>query len=355
MRLLVVFLLNILNCVVFAKRLVFEDEFNDNEVDDSKWKFEQTLTGGSDWQFQWFVKDNENAFIRDGILHIQPTLTADKFGEQELFKKKIRISREDCTSSMNYGCFREGTREHIINPVRSASIQTKTSFKYGTVEIRAKLPAGDWLRPSIKLLPKGNSYGEWPASGEIVLLEARGNRELYDHSSKPVGLNQITSTLHFGPSFDANGWQRAHYSKNSSRGFIEDFHIFKLEWSKSAINFFIDDEKFGEVHVEPEGGFWKLGEFDDNHKDQSNPWTQGSQMAPFDKEFFIRIGLAVGGVSNYFSDDFENIGYEKPWSNKSPHAPLDFWRAKQDWYKTWTSSQDSASFQIDYVKVFSKK
>jgi len=336
-----------------TERLVFEDDFNENIVDESKWKFEQTLSGGGDWQFQWFVKDQENAFVRDGILHIKPTLTADKIGEEELFKKKVRINKSKCTSSMNYGCYREGTRVNIINPIRSASIQSKTAFKYGTVEIRAKIPAGDWLRPTIKLLPRNNVYGIWPASGEIVLLEARGNRELNDRSSESVGVKQITSTLHYGPSWDANGWENAHFRKNSPKGFNEDFHVFKLEWKESGFEFFIDDEKFGKVQVEPEG-FWKLGEFEDNHGDKSNPWTQGSKMAPFDEDFSISIGLAVGGVSNYFSDDFENIGHVKPWSNTSPHAPLDFWGAKEDWYKTWTASQDSNNFQIDYVKIFSK-
>ena len=351
MNFLVIFFLKSLICVTVAERLIFQDEFND--IDESKWKFEQTLSGGGDWQFQWYVPDRENAYVQDGILHIKPTLTADKIGEDELFKKKVRINRADCTSSMNYGCYREGTHENIINPIRSASIQSKSSFKYGTVEIRAKLPAGDWLRPYIKLLPKGNAYGGWPASGEIVLLEARGNRELYDRRSEPIGISQVTSTLHYGPSYDANGWQRAHYEKNSQRGFNEDFHIYKLEWSKTGIIFFIDNEQIGEVRAQPDA-FWRLGEFEDNHKDKSNPWSQGSEIAPFDKEFFVSIGLAVGGVSDYFSDDFENVGYDKPWSNKSPNAPLNFWRAKENWYKTWTSSKDSADFQIDYVKIYSK-
>lgn len=353
MRLLVSFFVTFLICNSFAQRLLFEDEFNDNKVDESKWKFEQTLTGGGDWQFQWFVKNEQNAFVRDGILHIKPTLTADEIGEEELFKKTITISGQDCTSSMNYGCSRTGTRRNIINPIRSASIQAKTSFKYGTVEIRAKLPVGDWLRPSIKLLPKANAYGNWPASGEIVLLEARGNQELYDQLNEPIGVSQMTSTLHFGPSYDANGWQNAHYRKNSAKGLNEDFHVYKLDWSKTGINFLIDDETIGEVKVDPEG-FWKLGEFEDNHREKPNPWIQGSQMAPFDKEFFITIGLAVGGVSEYFSDESENMGYEKPWANTSPHAPLEFWRAKDDWYKTWNTSQDSANFKIDYVKVYSK-
>lgn len=47
------------------------------------------------------------------------------------------------------GCERQGSPSNIINPVRSARIRTSTSFnfKFGKVEVRAKLPTGDWLWP----------------------------------------------------------------------------------------------------------------------------------------------------------------------------------------------------------------
>lgn len=338
----------------FAQQIIFEDSF-DGEIDESKWKFEETLSGGGDWQFQWFVKDPENAFVRDGVLHLKPTLTADKIGgDQELFKKKAEIDAAVCTSFMNYGCSRKGSREHILNPIRSASIRSMQAFKYGTVEIRAKLPEGDWLRPSIKLLPKTNVYGGWPSSGEIDLLESRGNRELVNEDSEQVGVNQVMSTLHFGPSWDANAWEKAHFVKSSETGFNEDFHIYKLVWDERGFEFLVDDEIIGDVEVPADSSFWQLGEFEKNPQNKSNPWTSGSSIAPFDQEFFISIGLAVGEVSDFFSDSFTNELYAKPWRNDSPKAPLAFWKAKSKWFKTWTLSEDSADFKIDYVKVFSK-
>jgi len=39
------------------------------------------------------------------------------------------------------------------------------SFTYGRVEVRAKLPKGDWLWPAIWLMPTNFEYGSWPASG----------------------------------------------------------------------------------------------------------------------------------------------------------------------------------------------
>lgn len=353
----VIFVIFSLICISFAQQIVFEDNFDGNgAIDESKWKFDQTLSGGHDWQFQWFVKDQENTFKRDGILHIKPTLTADRFGERELYKKQVKLG-DKCTSSHNYGCERNGTRVNILNPIRSASIQTKKAFKYGSVEIRAKLPAGDWLRPSIKLVPKENFYGDWPRSGEIDLVEARGNRNLHkfeENSMESVGADKVTTTVHFGPRYDVNGWEIMHFKKKSPKGFNEDFHVFKLNWNQNGMKFLIDDEEVGKFDVSEQKNFWRFGNFEGNDQNLTNPWAEGSAMAPFDKKFTITIGLAVGGVSEYFSDDFVNLNSAKPWPNSSHKAPLLFWQAKNEWYPTWTLSPDAADFQIDYVKVLSQ-
>ncbi len=61
--------------------------------------------------------------------------------------------------------------------MQSAAVRTVESFAftYGRVEVRAKLPRGDWLWPAIWLLPKWHQYGDWPTSGEIDIMESRGN------------------------------------------------------------------------------------------------------------------------------------------------------------------------------------
>jgi hypothetical protein len=98
----------------------------------------------------------------------------------------------------------------LINPVQSVRISTllsargsaaneaanggkgKGSLRYGKVEVRAKMPRGDWvgvlrllfifvdtarvqLWPAIWLLPVNSTYGSWPRSGEIDMVESRGN------------------------------------------------------------------------------------------------------------------------------------------------------------------------------------
>lgn len=54
-----------------------------------------------------------------------------------------------CTNDQWNGCERKGTKTNIINPIRSARLNTagSFSFKYGRIEVIAKLPTGDWLWP----------------------------------------------------------------------------------------------------------------------------------------------------------------------------------------------------------------
>ena len=62
-----------------------------------------------------------------------------------------------------------------LPPVTSSSLRTARAFKFGRMEVRARLPRGDWLWPAIWLLPQNSVYGGWPTSGEIDLMESRGN------------------------------------------------------------------------------------------------------------------------------------------------------------------------------------
>ena len=65
----------------------------------------------------------------------------------------------------------------------------------------------------------------------------------------------------------------------------------------------------------------------------------------FSRQFYISLGLSVGGVHE-FSDDIPN----NPWKNSATKAMLHFWEAKDQWYSTWYD--DTSALQVDYVKVF---
>lgn len=139
-------------------------------------------------------------------LYLTPTLTEDHLGADNIFNGYTLNLTADgtCTSTNVSQCvaISNSSRLTVINPVQSARLITKNSvnIQYGKVEVVAKFPTGDWMWPKISLLPVENSYGPWPKSGEIVILEGRGNNASYTHR----GVDYAQSSLHWGephPSF----------------------------------------------------------------------------------------------------------------------------------------------------------
>lgn len=122
----------------------------------------------------------------------------------------------------------QGKSDQIINPFRSARMKTDNSFRfrYGKVEVKAKMPRGNWLWPAVWLLPSANIYGGWPRSGEIDLIESRGNDEIWTWDGGNIGNEQVLYTLHYG----ATHQYKTNWINDKSK-FSSGFHIFKMEWT----------------------------------------------------------------------------------------------------------------------------
>ncbi|KAJ3162245.1 hypothetical protein HDU88_006728 [Geranomyces variabilis] len=327
---------------------VFEDNFD--FLDTKVWKHEVTMSGGGNWEFEMYVNNRTNSYVKNGVLYLQPTLTADNIGAD-----KVRAGytmdlngNEDlihCTDPSSYGCSRTSDGTNIINPITSARIQTAKSFslQFGKVEIRAQLPGGDWLWPALWMLPTDGQYGMWPASGEIDIMESRGNAP----TAGPVkGSDSIGSTLHWGPSYDLNRFPLTHkeFTLPGGKSFVDDFHTFGLEWTPDGIKTSVDGQVVLDVPFDK--SFWDRGAFPAS---VNNPWAGTGSCAvaaPFDQPFHIVMNVAVGGAGEYFPDSTPG----KPWKNNSPHAALDFWNAKDQWYPSWKG--DKTAMKIDYVKAW---
>ena len=329
---------------------IFEDEFEEFNL--KWWKHELTLGGGGNWEFQYYANNRSNSYVKDGVLYIRPSFLADDIGEGPLrggYNLDIWGSQpaDFCTGPHFYGCFRtSGAGGNILNPIRSARIRTAESFnfKYGRVEVKAQLPVGDWLWPAIWMLPTRNQYGTWPVSGEIDIMESRGNGVGYTAG----GVNTFGSTLHWGPLGSENAFLKTHVTRQAADGqdFAQDFHTYGLIWNETYIGTYLDDIDNTVLSVPINQSFWELGNWTDRGLD--NPWINGGQNAPFDQEFFLLINLAVGGVSGFFPD---NVG-NKPWTDGSPHAVNEFWDSRSSqWGPTWNG--DATAFKIDSVKVWS--
>lgn len=327
--------------------LVLEDDFCDFNL--SLWKHELTLGGGGNYEFQYYTNNRTNSYVEDGVLHIQPTLLADQLGEAAVRPDSFFTFRiwgaqpaDLCTGNAFFGCERlSGGGGNVINPTTSARIRTAESFSftYGRVEVRAKLPIGDWLWPAIWMLPTDNQYGNWPASGEVDIMESRGNPPSYEAG----GYDSYGSTLHWGLDFSQNMFSLTHATK-SGENLAEDFHTYGLLWNETYIGTYLDDESNTVLSVQINESFWELGNW--TSPPWNNPWRGRGMNAPFDRRFFLIINLAVGGVSGFFPD---GVG-GKPWSDTSPNAVNEFFNAQNSWYPTWNQT-----FQIDSVKVWTER
>jgi len=332
--------------LVASDQLIWSDEFD--EFDLSVWEHEITAGGGGNWEFEYYTNNRTNSYVRDSILYLKPTLTADTIGEANLhsgFSLSLWGSEPAnlCTGNAFYGCQRDaGGGGNIINPIQSARIRTSSSFafKYGRIEIRAKLPRGDWLWPAIWLLPKRNSYGDWPASGEVDIVESRGNGPSYPYG----GDNVVASTLHWGPYWAQDPYQKTHQSYTlSGTDFSQDFHIFGAYWDATGLYTYLDTQSNAILNVNfTDMDFWTRGGWGTTY---ANPWAGRPNAAPFDQEFFLILNVAAGGTNGYFPDDSN-----KPWKNTDPNAINAFWNAKDQWYPTWQG--ENCAMQIDYVHVY---
>ena len=232
--------------------LYWSDEFDGNALDQSKWTYE-IGNGNGGWgnqEAQYYTSQNDT--VKDGVLTIKA--------------KKQHIDSFEYTSTR-------------------IKTQNRVKFTYGYVEARIALPTVTGM------MPNDSTYGGWPHSGEIDIMEAKGRFP-----------NNSSSAIHFS----TDSGDHTYLTKEKSGHNIAAFHKYAAEWKEDSISFFIDDVKYFETY--------------------KSQWTTvnapTSETAPFDKDFYIILNLAIGG---HFD------GYRLP--------PEGF---------------SETSMQVDYVRVFQK-
>jgi hypothetical protein len=62
-----------------AETLIFEDNFDKFNM--SRWEHELTMSGGGNWEFEWYVNNRSNSYVKNSVLYLKPTLTEDAIGE----------------------------------------------------------------------------------------------------------------------------------------------------------------------------------------------------------------------------------------------------------------------------------
>ncbi|KAK7467309.1 hypothetical protein VKT23_004366 [Stygiomarasmius scandens] len=334
--------------------LVLNEDFNSGSLNTDIWKRDVQLGGFGNGEFQMTTNSDDNLKVQNGQLYLIPTLTSNSV---DIFHGDA-YTVDGCTETGNKSAcsVKPDGSTIVINPVMSARLNTSgtASIKYGKVEVKAKNPRGDWLWPAIWMLPEENTYGPWPQSGEIDIMEARGNLNTYGAQ----GLNFVRSSLNYGPlgsliTFIFGWWEV------KRGGFNEDFHTYTLEWTSEWMRIYVDSrlQAMLDLSIKKEkNSFWNRGHFPQTAQNGSTQAVvqniyqekNGGWNAPFDQKFYLILDLAVGGTSGWFPD---GVG-DKPWHDGSATAMYDFARAQDTWSRTWPDSVDDRAFRIDSVKMW---
>nr|AFD54025.1 GNBP1 [Locusta migratoria] len=318
-------------------QLIFEENFS--TLNQSIWQHSVQLAGSPDYQFVVYTESPENSVVRDDKLIITPTLLSSNNSDY-IYYGKLSVPR--CTGLPNSAeCSKAAAAWSILPPVQSAKLHTKHSFSfvYGVIEIRAKMPVGDWLFPEIWLEPKENYYGHRNyQSGQIRIAMARGNEDLTKDGAQ-LGNNLLEAGCRLGLTSKIRNEM---YTKSNWAPFGSDFHVYKVIWDKEQLVFVVDGMEIGRVQP-PIGGFGGLQEFSST----TVPWK--STLAPFDREFYITLGVGVGGHLE-FPDGCFSHKHPKPWTNRETKSMLHFYKDLNNWYPTWDFQKSALA--VDYVKVW---
>ncbi|XP_067000619.2 beta-1,3-glucan-binding protein [Anabrus simplex] len=320
-------------------KLIFEDTFDD--LSSSKWKHDIQFPEYPNFEFVVYSNNEQNSFVAGGRLHVKPTLLSDS----GININSGTLELDGCTQEQgSYQCSRSGSGWNILPPIQSARLTTKQafSFRYGRIEIQAKVPAGDWIFPEIWLEPKSNVYGTKPLeSGRIQLVLVRGNSNL-EAGGRDIGSRHLEVGCMIGIH---NSVHNEMFGIDGADSWSDAFHTYAISWTPDHVTFSVDGREIGNM-VPPHDGFKTLPEFT---KLQSIPWTRGTKIAPFDQEFYLSIGLGVGGF-NQFPDNSNSNNHRKPWRDRDPKAMLMFWRDKDNWYPTW--KDEASALQVEHIKVW---
>lgn len=242
--------------------LVWSDEFDGASLDTSKWSFEKNCTGGGNNELQCYTDRSENANVSDGKLHI--------IARKETFKGQSKSDDEPGYNANDTSV----TRDYTSARLRS---KNKGDWKYGRMEIKAKLPQGQGVWPAIWMLPTEWKYGGWPRSGEIDIMEAV--------NSNAAGGNKVYGTLHYGDSWPNNKYTGS--DTTPATNIWDEFHTYAVEWEEGEIRWYVDKTHFATQTKDGWYNYYWDG--------QEKGFKIGDGAAPFDQLFHMILNIAVGG------------------------------------------------------------
>ena len=211
-------------------QLVWSDEFDGTEISEENWKFETGNHGWGNNELQNYINQG-NTEVSDGTLKI--------------------IAKKETLDGSNY---------------TSARLNSKRQFRYGKIEIRAKIPdyKGKGIWPALWMLGNDISTLGWPACGEIDIMEYV--------SYSP---NEVHFSIHSTANNHVKGTQITS-GPVPLETIEEEFHTYGVLWTDKYIKFYIDNVENVQLNF-------------------IRPANSNSDNWPFSKPFYFLMNIAVGG------------------------------------------------------------
>jgi beta-glucanase (GH16 family) len=221
--------------------LVWSDEFNGTSINTNIWTCD-IGNGHNGWgnnELQYYTARPQNIYVSNGLLHI--------------------VAQRQPYQGCHYTSAKIRTRGHF-------------SQKYGRFEIRARLPMGKGYWPAFWLMPEGDAYGPWAASGEIDVMENKG-----------ADPSKVLGTIHFGGSYPRNTHSHGPPYIFPAGDSVANFHLYAVEWTTNGIRWYVDDHLY-----ETQTAWW-------SSSGPASAAVRNPYPAPFNQPFFLILNLAVGG------------------------------------------------------------
>jgi beta-glucanase (GH16 family) len=216
---------------------VFFEDFNEQNLDRSKWNVE--VTGHT-------VNDEQQAYV-DSAATIYMVKGKDAEGAVNgaLVLKAIYQSGFTSKEQKKY--------DFVSGRINT---QRKMEFTYGTASARMKMTAGAGLWPAFWAL----GTGKWPDCGEIDMMETIGDSSWVSHA------------LH-GPNYFGNTplAYRAHFEAGTD---VTQWHVYSVDWSPASLIFKVDGKVTYTV---------------------TKPMVEKYGRWAFDNKKFIILNFALGG------------------------------------------------------------
>lgn len=224
-------------------QLVWSDEFdNEGSPDSTKWGFENGFVRNE--EAQWYQK--ENAVCSNGNLIITG-------------KKERKANPNFTEGSTDW----RKSRQFVEYTSASVVMKKEHAFKYGKMEVRAKINTQTGLWPAIWTL---GINGQWPSNGEVDVMEYYGDKILANYA--------YATATKWKAIWDGASKPMKEFPAN----WADNYHTWTLEWTENKMDILLDGVSMNSI-------------------DLTKTINKSDGKNPFQQAHYLLLNLALGGNS----------------------------------------------------------